>query len=104
MPSRPSLPGPEKARLRGLGQRLETSLKLGREGPSPAFFRELRRQLDSLELVKLRFNGVERDERALLCDRIAGECPCDFVGSVGHTALFYRPRGERPEPPGADQE
>jgi RNA-binding protein len=87
---RPTLTGAQKAHLRGLGQRLEASLKLGKGGLTPAFFEELRRQLGARELVKLRFSGADRDERAAFCARIAGEGPCECVGSVGHIALFYR--------------
>ena len=87
----PSLTGAQKTKLRGLGQKLSDSLRIGRQGPTPALFTELNRQLDSRELVKLRFEGTDRDARALLCERIATEAPCLCVGSVGHTALFWRP-------------
>ena len=86
----PTLTGSQKSHLRGLGQRLEASLKLGKAGLTPAFFEELQRQLHARELVKLRFLGVHRDERATLCVRIASEGQCACVGAVGHTALFYR--------------
>ena len=87
----PTLTGSQKSHLRGLGQHLEASLKLGKAGLTPAFFEELQRQLRARELVKLRFLGVDRDERATLCVRIAREGQCACVGAVGHTALFYRP-------------
>lgn len=94
------LTGAQKSRLRGLGQRLEPALKVGRGGLTPEFFAELQKQLRSHELVKLRFVGAERDERATLCDRIADEGRCVCVGAVGHTALFYR---QHPEPKGRIQ-
>ena len=84
------LNGRQQAHLRGLGQRLEPSLKLGKGGLTPAFFTELQRLLRARELVKLRFLGAERDERTALCARIADEGRCVCVGAVGHTALFYR--------------
>lgn len=85
------LTGAQKTFLRGLGQRMEASIKIGRSGLTPPFFAELQRQLRTQELVKLRFvGGADRDERAALCDQIADEGRCVFVGSVGHTALFYR--------------
>ena len=87
-----SLTGRQKTQLRSLGQRLEPSLKLGKGGLTPAFFVELRRRLDAEELVKLRFLGADRDERAALCERIASEGGCHGLGAVGHTALFYRPQ------------
>jgi RNA-binding protein len=85
------LTGRQKTQLRSLGQRLEPALKLGKGGLTPAFFVELRRRLETAELVKLRFLGADRDERAALCERIASEGGCHGLGAVGHTALFYRP-------------
>lgn len=90
-----SLTGAQRTYLRGLGQQLAPALKLGKSGLTPTFFAELQKQLRSHELVKLRFLGAERDERAALCDQIANEGRCVCVGAVGHTALFYR---QHPEP------
>ena len=87
----PLLTGAQKTQLRGLGQLLSDSLRIGRQGPTPALFTELNRQLDTRELVKVRFEVADRDERAALCERMATETPCLCVGSVGRTALFYRP-------------
>src|SRR5436190_1311246 len=67
------LTGAQKSFLRGLGQKLEPTLKLGKGGLTPAFFGELQRLLRAHELVKLRFLGAERDERDVLCARIADE-------------------------------
>ena len=89
------LTGAQKSRLRSLGQTLDPVLKLGKGGLTPAFFAELQKYLSAQELVKLRFLGTERDERAALCTRIADEGRCVCVGAVGHTALFYR---QHPEP------
>lgn len=84
------LTGAQKSHLRGLGQRLPDHLKVGRAGLTPAFFAELQKLLRAHELVKLRFVGADRDERAGLCERVADEGRCVCVGAVGHTALFYR--------------
>lgn len=84
------LTGAQRSHLRGLGQRLEPSLKVGRAGLTPEFFAELQKLLRAHELVKLRFLGAERDERAELCTRIADEGRCICLGAVGHTAVFYR--------------
>jgi RNA-binding protein len=84
------LTGSQKSRLRGLGQQMEASLKLGKAGLIPAFFQELQSQLQARELVKLRFLGFDRDERASFCEQIASEGRCECVGAVGHTALFFR--------------
>jgi RNA-binding protein len=84
------LSGAEKARLRGIGQRMDATVRLGKGGLSPAFAAEMQRQLKAKELVKLRFAGLDREERAALCPRIAQESGSECVGAVGQTALFYR--------------
>lgn len=91
------LTGAQKSQLRGLGQTLDAKLKLGKGGLTPAFFVELQKALRAHELVKLRFLGLDRDERAALCDQIADEGRCVCVGAVGHTALFYRQNPEASE-------
>ena len=89
------LTGAQKSFLRGLGQKLEPALKLGKGGLTPAFYAELQKQLRAHELVKVRFLGAEREERAAFCAQIADEGRCLNIGAVGHTALFYR---RNPEP------
>jgi len=90
------LTGAQKTFLRSLGQTMEATVKVGKGGLSPAFFTELQKLLRAQELVKLRFTGgADRDERAALCEKIADEGRCLCVGTVGHTALFYR---QHPEP------
>lgn len=87
----PVLTGAQKTQLRGLGQKLSDSLRIGRQGPTPALYTELNRQLATRELIKARFETADRDERAALCERMAAETPCLCVGAVGRTALFWRP-------------
>jgi len=89
------LTGAQKSHLRSAGQTLEAALKAGRGGLTPEFFAELQKLLRAHELVKLRFLGADRDERAALCAKIADEGRCVFVSAVGHTALFYR---QHPDP------
>lgn len=85
-----SLTGPQKTRLRGLGQTTEAAIKIGKAGLAPAFFREFARLLDARELIKIRFEGSDRHERAALVARIENETGVACVGTVGHTALFFR--------------
>lgn len=95
----PTLTGAEKTKLRGRGQTLPDGAWLGKDGVTPAFLAELNRQIEAHELVKLRFSGgQDRHERADLCDQIASSAHCLCLGTVGHTALFWRPR---PQPAAA---
>ncbi|HEU5077874.1 MAG TPA: YhbY family RNA-binding protein [Opitutaceae bacterium] len=90
------LTGAQKTYLRGLGQRLDPTLKVGKSGLTPEFYKELQRCLNGDELIKIRFLGADRDERATLCETIADQGRCVCVGAVGHTALFFR-RNANPE-------
>jgi RNA-binding protein len=85
-----SLTGAQKTKLRGLGQTRPDAIRLGKQGLTPTFLAELNRLLDSRELVKLRFEGADRHERATLTGQIEAQAPCLCVGAVGHTALFWR--------------
>lgn len=91
------LTGAQKSFLRGRGQTLSPALTLGRGGLTPPFYAELQKLLRAHELVKLRFLGADRHERAALCDEIADQGRCLCVGAVGHTALFYRQNPEKSE-------
>ena len=88
------LSGAEKSRLRGRGQTLEAALKIGREGASPAVIAALDRLLTAHDLVKVRFMGADRDQRAILTSQLVEGTASTFAGSVGSTALFYRPKAE----------
>ncbi|GAB1489727.1 YhbY family RNA-binding protein [Opitutaceae bacterium] len=89
------LTGAQKTFLRGLGQTMEPALKVGKAGLTPDFFKELQHLLNAHELVKLRFLGADRDERAELIARITDEGRCVCPGHVGATALFFR---QQPDP------
>jgi len=91
----PSLTGAQKTKLRGLGQTVADGIWLGKDGVTPAFVSELERQFAGHELVKLRFTGgQDRHERAALCTAVEQAAPCLCVGTVGHTALFWRPQAD----------
>ena len=89
------LTGAQKTFLRSLGQTMEPALKVGKGGLTPEFFKELQNHLNSRELVKLRFLGADRHERAALIEQIADEGRCVVAGSVGMTALVFR---QNPDP------
>jgi RNA-binding protein len=89
--SLPELNGNQRTHLRGLGQTMNDMIRLGKEGLTDAFFKEFERCFLERDLVKLRFVGADRHERAALCEQLAQKAACLCVGAVGHTALFYKP-------------
>jgi len=71
---------------------MDVSLKIGREGASPTVIAALENLLNSHDLVKIRYTVAERDERAIMTSQLAEGTGSAWVGSVGSTALFYRPK------------
>lgn len=88
------LTGAQKSHLRSLGQTLEATVFVGRDGLSPAVLAEFHQAISAHELVKVRF-GAERDERARLCEELAAKTGAIEAGAVGKTALFYLPAKDR---------
>ena len=98
----PELTGAQRTRLRGLGQTLADGAFVGTDGVSPAFVAELDRLLAARELVKVRLTArPDRRERARLVAAAAAATGSACLGTVGHTALFWRPPpdGSRLLPP-----
>ena len=92
----PALTGAQKTKLRGLGQTSPDHLLVGREGAAEKVTAQLDRELNSRELVKVRFTGgQDRHARAALHDALASATNSECVGAVGHTALFFR---QNPDP------
>ena len=87
----PSLTGAERRTLRGEGQLLEATVTVGWDGISPANTRELDSQLSRNGLIKVRAHEADRKARETLFEQLAEATHSALVGSVGRTALFYRP-------------
>ena len=86
-----ALTGAQRTKLRGLGQTSPDNLLVGRDGAAASVVSQLNRELTNRELVKVRFTGgQDRKERASLHDTLASATQSEWVGAVGHTALFFR--------------
>lgn len=86
-----SLSGADRRTLRGQGQLLEATVQVGREGLIATVVRELDEQLGRHRLIKVRFNTTDRVARQTLCEELAALTASALVGTVGRTALYYRP-------------
>ncbi len=88
------LPNPVVRKLKGLAQKLEPVLALGKSGASDAFLKSLDEALAPDELVKLKFAAF-KDERKTLAPQLAEKTNSHLVWIVGHVAVFYR---QQPDP------
>jgi RNA-binding protein len=85
------LTGKQKSHLRGLGQRLEPLLTIGKAGLTEAVAGAVGELLARRELVKLRLPAGPGPQRRAMAEELAAAVAAQCVGVVGRTALLYRP-------------
>jgi RNA-binding protein len=82
--------------LRGLGHSLTPVLLIGQHGMTPAVITEAKRALHDHELIKVKFRGAERGARDSGLAELATATESTLVQKIGHTALYYKRRNDRP--------
>jgi RNA-binding protein len=82
--------------LRGLGHALDPVLLIGSAGVTPAVIAEAKRALHDHELIKVKFRGAEREARDAGLAGLATATESVLVQRIGHTALYYKRRIDRP--------
>src|SRR5918911_1693638 len=82
--------------LRGLGHALDPVLLVGQHGMTPAVIAEARRALHDHQLIKGKFRGAERDARDAGLAELATATESILLQRIGHTALYYKRRNDRP--------
>jgi RNA-binding protein len=82
--------------LRGLGHALNPVLLIGSSGLTAGVIAEARRALHDHELIKVKFRGAEREQRDAGLTELATSTESVLVQRIGHTALYYKRRNDRP--------
>ena len=82
--------------LRGLGHALNPVLLIGNAGVTPAVIAEAKRALHDHELIKVKFRGAEREARDAGLSALGLSTDSVLVHRIGHTALYYKRRNDRP--------
>jgi RNA-binding protein len=82
--------------LRGLGHALNPVLLVGQHGITPAVTAEAKRALHDHELIKVKFRGAAREARDAGLAELATSTESTLVHRIGHTALYYKRRIDRP--------
>jgi RNA-binding protein len=82
--------------LRGLGHALNPVLLIGNAGVTPAVIAEAKRALHDHELIKVKFRSADRATRDTGLTALAGSTESLLVHRIGHTALYYKRRNDRP--------
>jgi RNA-binding protein len=82
--------------LRGLGHALNPVLLIGNAGVTAAVIAEAKRALHDHELIKVKFRGAEREARDAGLSALGNSTDSVLVHRIGHTALYYKRRNDRP--------
>jgi RNA-binding protein len=82
--------------LRGLGHQLNPVLLVGQHGMTAAVIAEAKRALHDHELIKVKFRAAEREARDVGLSELAVATDSILVHRIGHTALYYKRRNDRP--------
>jgi len=82
--------------LRGLGHALNPVILIGQHGLTAAVIAETQRALADHELIKVKFRGADRDARDSGFVELATATQSTVVQRIGHTALYYKRRNDRP--------
>lgn len=87
----------QKQFLKGLAHPMAPVVRVGKGGVSEAVVAETKKSLNSHELIKVRIDGEEAEDRNELAEKLATATEALIVGVIGKTAILYRARDEEPE-------
>ena len=80
--------------LRQRCHHIKPIVTIGGAGLTENVMSEIELALDHHELVKVKINSGDRDERGSMIEEIVNETGAALVQTIGHTASFYRTADE----------
>jgi RNA-binding protein len=81
----------QKSHLRSMAHNLKPVVTVGNAGLSDSVLRELDLTLEHHELIKVRIQSGDRDERKKLIEDLCDQSNSSLIQSIGHIAVIYRP-------------
>ena len=82
------------AKLKGIAQRMDATLKVGKAGLSESFLQSVREALAHRELIKVKFDEF-KDQKKRLAPELAEKTESRLVTLIGNVAVLYR---QNPDP------
>lgn len=80
----------QKRYLRKLAHNLKPLVIIGDKGLSDSVANELDLTLAHHELIKVRVNATDREERDAMITKMCKKLKCTLVQRIGHIAVIYR--------------
>ena len=86
----------QRAHLKARAHALEPLVQIGHAGVQDSVVAAVETALTAHELIKVKINDAEREERAELADTLAERTGAAIVQRVGKIVVLWRPRPETP--------
>jgi RNA-binding protein len=88
----------DRKNFRRIAHHLHPVIIIGDGGVSDAVIAETQRALADHELIKVKVNAMDRDERAEMIEALASACQAETVQKIGKVVVLCRPNPEaKPE-------
>jgi RNA-binding protein len=88
----------KRKELRRIAHHLHPVILIGDGGVSDAVIAETNRALDDHELIKVKVNALDRDDRRRMIDALIEACQAEAIQRIGKVAVIYRKNPEaKPE-------
>jgi RNA-binding protein len=81
----------QKKRFRKLAHHLKPVVLVSENGLSEGVINELNRALEDHELIKIRVNVMEREDKVAIIEEICKLCGAELAQVIGKMAVLYRP-------------
>lgn len=84
----------QKRRLRAKAHTLKPVVIVGQAGITPGVITEINLALDHHELIKVRVNAADREQRREMVAQICDDSGAELIQSMGHIVTLFR---EKPD-------
>ncbi|WP_028389123.1 ribosome assembly RNA-binding protein YhbY [Legionella fairfieldensis] len=79
-----------KQALKAQAHHLKPVVLLGAKGLTPAVIEETNIALLAHELIKIKINGTEKEDRQLIAATLCSELQAQLIQLIGNIAILYR--------------
>lgn len=79
-----------KRSLKMQAHHLKPVVLLGAKGLTEAVINETDAALLSHELIKVKINGAEKEDRVQMAESLSRQLQADLIQLIGHTVVLYR--------------
>lgn len=80
----------QRQALKAQAHHLKPVVLLGAKGLTPAVVEETNVALTAHELIKVKINGAEKEDRIFMTNELCEQLKAELIQLIGHTAIIYR--------------